>query len=210
MKKDKAHFIAFAGVMFALIVVLFLLESFVLSGFGITACILSLPVAIALSIYDDWKKSFLGGTLLGLASCLFCLLASAFLAYANPFIAVLPRTFIGITSYWTFRGISALTKKAKHAFAREVVPASIAGIVGSLTNTVLYLFAVNIWMGSIEESLTAILTVAVSIYFPIELAACAVLVPIYTKVLKKINHSLINKPEKLQGKGESAVNDNMS
>ncbi|MDE6585645.1 MAG: hypothetical protein K2K80_03080 [Clostridia bacterium] len=210
MKKDKAHFIAFAGVMFALIIVLFLLESFVLTGLGVTACILSLPVSIALSIYDDWKKSFLGGTLLGLASCLFCLIMASFIIYANPLISVLPRTFIGITSYWTYRGISKLTGKAKNAFVRDIIPASVAGVVGSVTNTVLYLLAVNIWMGSIESSLTDILTVAVSIYFPIELAACLILVPIYTKVLKKINHTLITKPEKVTADGENVVNDNMS
>lgn len=211
MKKDKAHFIAFAGVMFALIFVLFLLEGAVLSGLGMTACILSLPVSIALSIYDDWKKSFVGGTLLGLASCLFCLIfASLFIFYANPIICVLPRTFIGVTAYWSFRGISSLTRKAKNAFVRDVLPASVAGIVGSLTNTVLYLLAVNIWTGDFMGSFTAIMNVAISIYFPIELVACMILVPIYTKVLKKINHTLINKPEKANLNRESVINDNMS
>lgn len=57
MRKDKAHFVAFVGVMAALIFVLFLLEGAVLSPVGMTACILSLPVAIAVSIYDDWKKA---------------------------------------------------------------------------------------------------------------------------------------------------------
>ena len=50
MKNDKAHFVAFIGVMFALIFVLFLLEGTLLAGVGMTACILSLPVSIALSI----------------------------------------------------------------------------------------------------------------------------------------------------------------
>lgn len=211
MKKDKAHFVAFIGVMFALIFVLFLLEGAVLSGLGMTACILSLPVAIALSIYDDWKKSFVGGTLLGLASCLFCLIfASLFIFYANPLICVLPRMFIGITAYWTYFGLSKLFKKVKSKFVRESIPAAIAGIVGSLTNTVLYLLAVNIWAGNIMGSLTALLTVAVSIYFPIELVACMILVPIYVAVLKKVNRSLINKPQKLEGQAESVSNDNLS
>ncbi len=103
MKNDKAHFVAFIGVMFALIFVLFLLEGTLLAGVGMTACILSLPVAIALSVYDDWKKSFIGGTLLGASSSLFCLIfASAFIFYANPLISVLPRFFIGVTAYWTY------------------------------------------------------------------------------------------------------------
>lgn len=192
MKKDKAHYIAFIGVMFALIFVLFLLEGTLLSGVGMTACILSLPVAISLAVYDDWKNSFIGGTLLGLASCVFCLIfGSAFIFYANPLISVLPRFFIGVTAYWTYFGLSKLFKRAKHKYFREILPASIAGIVGSLTNTVLYLLSVNIWTGSFNQSLSAILTVAVSIYFPIELAACFILVPVYVTVLKKVSHRFV-------------------
>lgn len=196
MEKDRAHFVAFVGVMFALIIVLFLLEGAVLSPIGMTACILSLPVSIALSIYDDWKKSFIGGTLLGLASCFFCLVfASLYLIYANPLICVLPRFFIGVTAYWTYFGLSKLLKNVKNKFVRETFPAAIAGIIGSLTNTVLYLLAVQIWAGDLMGSLNIIISVATTIYFPIELVACAVLVPIYVAVLKKISHSLINKPQ---------------
>lgn len=210
MKNDKAHLIAFVGVMFALIFVLFFLEGTVLAGVKITACILSLPVAIALSVYDDWKKSFIGGTLLGLVSCIFCIIfSSAYIFYANPLISVLPRTFIGVTAYWTYRGISKLLNRVKNKFVRETIPAAVAGIVGSVTNTVLYLLAVNIWAGDAMGALTAILGVAVTIYFPIELAACAVLVPAYTAALKKVNRKFIAKPVKMDT-DKGAVNDNLS
>ena len=212
MKNDKAHFIAFVGVMFALIFVLFLLEGTVLSGLGMTACILSLPVSIALSIYDDWKRSFIGGTLLGLSSCLFCLIfASLFLPYANPLICVLPRMFIGITAYWTYFGLAKLLNKSKRKFLRETLPAAVAGIVGSLTNTVLYLLAINIWSGAIMGSLTAIMNVAGSVLVPIELVACMVLVPAYVAVLKKVNHTLIFKGSEKPVTSENVVNnDNLS
>ncbi len=195
MRKDKAHFVAFVGVMAALIFVLFLLEGAVLSPVGMTACILSLPVAIAVSIYDDLKKSFVGGTLLGVCSCIFCLIFSAFIKYANPLVSVLPRFCIGVTAYWTYLGLSRLFKKVKNRFVKEVLPAALAGIVGSLTNTVLYLLAVAICDGRAADALTAIMGVAVTIYFPIELAACAVLVPIYVKALQKVNHTLLNKKQ---------------
>lgn len=187
MKNDKAHFVAFIGVMSALIFVLFLLEGAVLSPLGMTACILSLPVSIALSIYDNWKKSFVGGTILGVCSCIFCLIFSAFIKYANPLVSILPRFFIGVTAYWTYFGLSKLFSKVKNVFVRECIPASIAGIVGSVTNTVLYLLAVSICDGRAADALTAILGVAVTIYFPIELVACAVLVPVYVRVMQKIN-----------------------
>ena len=195
MRKDKAHFVAFVGVMAALIFVLFLLEGAVLSPVGMTACILSLPVAIAVSIYDDWKKSFVGGTLLGVCSCIFCLVFSAFIKYANPLVSVLPRFCIGVTAYWTYFGLSKLFKKAKNRFVKEALPAAIAGIVGSLTNTVLYLLAVAVCDGRAADALTAIMGVAVTIYFPIELVACAVLVPIYVKALQKVNRTLLNKKQ---------------
>ncbi len=195
MRKDKAHFVAFVGVMAALIFVLFLLEGAVLSPVGMTACILSLPVAIAVSIYDDWKKSFVGGTLLGVCSCIFCLVFSAFIKYANPLVSVLPRFCIGVTAYWTYFGLSKLFKKAKNRFVKEALPAAIAGIVGSLTNTVLYLLAVAVCDGRAADALTAIMGVAVTIYFPIELVACAVLVPLYVKALQKVNRTLLNKKQ---------------
>ena len=196
MKNDKAHFVAFVGVMFALIFVLFLLEGAVLSGLGMTACILSLPVAIALSVYDNWKKSFIGGTLLGLCSCVFCLIfASAFIFYANPLISVLPRFFIGVTAYWTYFGVSKLVKNVKNKYVRESLPAAVAGVVGSITNTVLYLLAVNIWTGTFDKTLSVILSVAVTIYFPIELVACIILVPLYVAALKNVSGKfLVKKP----------------
>ena len=195
MRKDKAHFVAFVGVMAALIFVLFLLEGAVLSPVGMTACILSLPVAIAVSIYDDWKKSFVGGTLLGVCSCIFCLIFSAFIKYANPLVSVLPRFCIGVTAYWTYFGLSKLFKNAKNRFVKEALPAAIAGIVGSLTNTVLYLLAVAVCDGRAADALTVIMGVAVTIYFPIELVACAVLVPIYVKALQKVSRTLLNKKQ---------------
>lgn len=203
MKSDKAHFIAFVGVMFALIFVLFLLEGTLLSGVGCTACILSLPVAIALSIYDDWRKSFIGGTLLGLSSCVFCLIfASLFIFYANPLICVLPRFFIGVTAYWTYFGLSKLFKKVKNKFVRDTLPAAVAGVVGSVTNTVLYLLAVNIWTANATGALSAILSVATTIYFPIELAACLILVPVYVAVLRKVSGKIM--PDKLKSAHSAA------
>ena len=218
MKKDKAHFIAFVGVMFALIFVLFMLEGALQFGFGMTALILTLPLSIALSIYDDWKKSFLGGTLLGCVSCVFCLIfASMFILYANPLISVLPRMFIGITAYWSYFGLSKLCKNAKSKFAREVLPAAIAGAVGAITNTALYLLSIFVWKDWLGDSaygtLSNIVAVLTIVYFCVEIVACIILVPVYVKVLKKVNRTLIHKPLKDANLTENStenINDNMS
>ena len=196
MKNDKAHFVAFIGVMFALIFVLFLLEGTIALFAVATPCILSLPVAVSLSIYDDWKKSFIGGTLLGLSSCLFSLIfASVYLPYANPLIAVLPRMFIGITAYWTYFGLSRLFKKAKHKYIRESLPAAMAGAIGTITNTVLYMVTLYVWNGWLSdfygEEVTSAIQYLTIIYFAVEIVACFILVPIYVKVLKKLNNKFV-------------------
>ena len=204
MKNDKAHFVAFIGVMFALIFVLFLLEGSISLFAGSTPCILSIPVAISLSIYDDWKKSFIGGTLLGLSSCLFCLIfASVFLPYANPLLSVLPRFFIGVTAYWSYFGLSQLFRNAKNKYVREMFPAAIAGAIGTITNTVLYVFAQYIWSGWLSdfygEQITSAIQILTIVYFAVEIVACFILVPVYVAVLKKINHRFIEgKPKSIE------------
>ncbi len=87
-------------------------------------------------------------------------------------------------------------KNVKNKYVRESLPAAVAGAVGSITNTVLYLFSVNIWAGTVDKTLSSILNVAVTIYFPIELAACIILVPIYVAVLKKISGKILSKKSK--------------
>ena len=212
MKNDKAHFVAFIGVMFALIFVLFLLEGSISLFAGSTPCILSIPVAISLSIYDDWKKSFIGGLLLGLSSCLFCLIfASVFLPYANPLISVLPRFFIGITAYWSYFGLSRLFRNAKNKYVREMLPAAIAGAVGTITNTVLYVLAQYIWSGWLSgfygEQITSAIQLLTIIYFVVEIVACFILVPIYVGVLKKISHRFIEVKPKSIVQDDSTDND---
>ncbi|MCM1546636.1 MAG: hypothetical protein NC033_06360 [Clostridiales bacterium] len=220
MKKDKAHLVAFIGVMFALIFVLFMLEGTLSIVAGVSTCVLSLPVSIALSIYDDWKSSFIGGTLLGVSSCLFCLFFG-WLVEANPLVSVLPRFCIGITAYWTYFGFSKLFKKAKHRYFREILPASLAAVVGTLTNTVLYILALSVFVSKdIMGVGTWLLQIAAGIYFPIELVASFVLVPVYVAVMKKVSNKYVVKKktaaaqeEPAQTNREEAVqvnNDNLS
>lgn len=190
MKNDKAHFVAFVGVMFALIFVLFLLEGAISVFLGTTPCILSLPVAVALCVYDDWKKSFIGGTLLGVCSCIFCVVfAGAFLPYANPLISILPRVFIGVAAYWTCFGLTKLFRNSKNKFLNQVFPKAFAGAVGAITNTTLYLLSVYVWRGWLGDMLGSQVVTAISlltiIYCLIETVACFILVPVYVKVMQK-------------------------
>lgn len=196
MKKDKAHVVAFIGVMLALIFVLFMLEGALSIVAGISTCILSLPVAIALSVYDDWKSSFIGGTLLGVSSCIFCLIFGM-AVYANPLVSILPRLCLGVTAYWTTFGLSKLFKKAKNKYLREIFPISVGAIVGTLTNTVLYILSIGIFVSNdIMGVGTQLMQIAVAIYFPIELVASFVLVPVYVGVMRKVSGKYVAKSKK--------------
>lgn len=214
MKKDKAHVVAFIGVMLALIFVLFMLEGALSIVAGISTCILSLPVAIALSVYDDWKSSFIGGTLLGVSSCIFCLIFGM-AVYANPLVSILPRMCLGVTAYWTTFGLSKLFKKAKSKYFREIFPVSIGAIVGTLTNTVLYILAIGIFVSNDIMGVGAqLIQIAVAIYFPIELVASFVLVPVYVGVMRKVSGKYIVKKKVISNDKISVdiqvENDNLS
>lgn len=123
--------------------------------------------------------------------------ASVFLPYANPLIAVLPRVFIGVTAYWTYFGLSRLFSKAKSKYVRTALPAAIAGAVGTVTNTVLYMLSLYIWNGWLSsiygQEITTVIQALTLIYFAVEIVACFILVPIYVAVLRKISHKYIVK-----------------
>ena len=69
MKRDIAHSVAFIGLMTALMAVVLTLETYVFIYFiKPSPAFLSIPLFIALSMYGDWKNSFIGGTVFGCCS----------------------------------------------------------------------------------------------------------------------------------------------
>lgn len=196
VKKSKAHYIAFLGVMVALIFVVLTLETYIFMGMlGINPAFLSLPLAIALCMFGTWKEEFVGGTIFGLCS----LIIAAMVAYApmlNPLVSVFPRVLMGITAYWAYHFVSFIInkilslreKKGKAALNfkanvvwRETVPAAVGGVIGALTNTIFVL--IMLWCFGGEAFATAF-SVAIAFNSPIEMACCAVLVPIYIRTMK--------------------------
>ena len=70
MEKSNAKKVAFYGVMSALTFVFLLIETFVFSAFlgNFTPAILTLPLAVALSLFNGKKGMFVGGTIFGCCS----------------------------------------------------------------------------------------------------------------------------------------------
>lgn len=196
MKKDVAHRVAFLGVMSALIFVVLTLETYVFIGMlGINPAFLSLPLAIALCMVGDWKEEFYGGTIFGVCAFIISFMV-AYVPMYNPLVSILPRVLMGVGAFWIYslisfvvdkvlsgrekNGKAALSRK-RNIFWRETLPAAVAGLMGALINTVLVLVMLSVFGG---DAFSVAFTVAISFNSPIEMACCAVLVPIYVRVMK--------------------------
>lgn len=185
---SSAHRIAFYGVLSALMFVFLLIETYAFSAlFGqFTPAALTIPLAIGLCLFGGKKTMLMGGAILG--GCSFVL--SFFVGYVifmNPLVSIFPRLFIGIVSVLVFLGVSSLTKNAKSDFLKEILPLSVAGAFGALTNTVCTTFMM--WVFNSAE-LYAVMKIIMSVNFVAEIIGAIILVPIYVKVMKKVDNKL--------------------
>ena len=181
MKQTTSKKIAYLGVASALMFVFLLIETYLLTiAFGaLTPAILTLPFAVALSLFLGKKGMFLGGTIFGCCS-FFLAIAISNPVFINPLISILPRVLIGVVAYFAY----TLSLKL---FKNEVVAYSVGGAFGILTNTVCTIFM--LWVFD-YSSLAAVFTTIMSINFVGELIGAIILVPVYAKILKKVNKSL--------------------
>ncbi|MBR2385630.1 MAG: hypothetical protein IKA99_08510 [Clostridia bacterium] len=78
MKKNSSRKIAFYGVMAGLMFVFLLIETFVFTAFfgNFTPAILTLPLAIALSLFNGRKGMWVGGTIFGCCSFFLAIIIS--------------------------------------------------------------------------------------------------------------------------------------
>ncbi len=121
--------LTFLGLMLAITVVLDITPLGAVPLGSISATVTHIPTIITGVVLGP-VAGLIMGTLLGFISMLHALTRPMTIVdplFINPLISVLPRMFIGVTSYYAY---SALYKVAKRPLA-----SFIAGIVGSLTNT---------------------------------------------------------------------------
>lgn len=181
----KSKTVAFFGVMTALIFVVLLLETQVFALIlPVSPCFLSLPLAISISIYDDYKKMFIGGTILGLCSFIMAFMFPQFIVFANPLISILPRFLFGIVAFYVYKLLRSLTKNCKSKFMVKILPCSVAGICGAITNTVLVVLGLFLFkFTGIEDALATI----ISVNALLEIAFSAILVPVIVNTIQKYN-----------------------
>ena len=185
---NKAHNIAYFGVMTALVFVVLALETYVFIAFiNPSPAFLTIPLAIALCLRGRKSDMFVGGTILGVCSFILSFIVGL-AAFYNPLISVLPRVFIGIVAYYTGMGFTKLFRNSNSKIVREYLPLSIAGMAGVLTNTVLVISMLALFDFS---GITAVLTTILSFNFLIEFICGAILVPVLVLAIKKVSKDLL-------------------
>lgn len=177
--------IAFLGVLTALMFVLLLVETFVFKAImAITPAILTIPLCIAICLSDGKKSMLIGGAMFGFCSFILAICIS-YVIFLNPLVSIFPRLFIGLIAYGVYSLVQKIFGKSENTFIRESLGCSVAGIFGTLTNTVCTI--TMMWLFNAEELATVMATI-LSFNFLVELIGSIILVPIYVKVFKKYNY----------------------
>jgi uncharacterized membrane protein len=128
------------------------------------------------------------GTILGLVWGVTCLIFAAMngtadaAIFLDPRISVIPRILVGHLSAWYYQGLKSLIGKFYHGGKTvEVISATVTGILGTLTNTVLVLTAISLFGGSgvlkLGMVLSVIIQTAIALNGIIELVLATILVP---------------------------------
>ena len=183
MKRDVAHSVAFIGVMTALMAVVLTMETYVFIYFiKPSPAFLSIPLFIALSMYGNWKQSFIGGTIFGCCSFVLSFVVG-YTVFYNPLISVLPRTLAGVGGYWILHGLTMACKGKGKGKGKDTVRA-IAAALTVILHTVLVLGAMEVFASGGAFFDTVWQTI-LGINFISECICAIFITPILVRVMKK-------------------------
>lgn len=179
MKRSVAHTVAFIGVMAALMAVVLTLETYVFIYFiKPSPAFLSIPLFIALSMFGDWKRSFIGGTIFGVCSFLLSFIVG-YTVFYNPLISVLPRTIAGVAGYFILHAMMVLAKGK----GKDAIRAVAAGLT-VVVHTVLVLGSMELFSfgGAFMDTVWQTI---IGVNFLSELVCAILLTPVLVRVAKK-------------------------
>lgn len=202
MKKSKnTKFITLMGVLLAIeIIMAFTPLGFVPLGFT-KATTIHIPVVIGAIFLGPLAGAILGGAF-GILSIIINTVSPALTSFVfSPFItiggaqgniwslviALVPRMLIGIVAYYSYKWVSKIDKTKVIAYAT-------AGVVGSLTNTVLVMSGIYIFFGQqyaaakevTFEALFGVIMGIIGINGIPEAIVAAIIVALVCKVLKSV------------------------
>lgn len=202
MKKSKnTKFITLMGVLLAIeIIMAFTPLGFVPLGFT-KATTIHIPVVIGAIFLGPLAGAILGGAF-GILSIIINTVSPALTSFVfSPFItiggaqgniwslviALVPRMLIGIVAYYGYKWVSKIDKTKVIAYAT-------AGVVGSLTNTVLVMSGIYIFFGQqyaaakevTFEALFGVIMGIIGVNGIPEAIVAAIIVTLVCKVLKSV------------------------
>ena len=182
-KKTKT--VALAGIMSALMIVLFTLETVIGAMWITPPAVLSLSVLFVFCFSYDWKFGLLSGVIFGVSSLVIAFIVGNPL-FIIPTISVLPRVITGIAAYGIFYLAKRLCGKGKSNFVKENLPYSIGAFFGIILNTLSVLIALTLFApAEYGNTFAGWLKAVITLNFPIELACAVILTPILSKAVLK-------------------------
>ncbi len=156
---NKAYRIALWAIMLALIIVAMLLDR---------AISLALPVSMALTVlvvtfscmftYNRWSDAVMVGLFMGLASMVKELIfpSVSFVYNINPLVSVVPRVAMAVVAYGTYRLVLWCMRHTSSRKRAHTVALVCGVLLGLVTNTVLYLSALNWYKQYLGDDYTAL------------------------------------------------------
>ena len=184
-KNFNTRTIALLGVLLALIFAFLAVEYFSFRVFfgNFTPAALTIPLAISVALTGKKWRMFVGGTLLGVASFILAVIVAE-LVFLNPLVSILPRVFIGIVAYYVCALFKKLCAKSENKFVSRVLPYSVAGVFGTITNTALVISMTFVFN---YASIAAVFTTVLLVNFLSEIVSSAILVPIFVKTINLVD-----------------------
>lgn len=170
---------------------------------AIRATTIHIPVIIG-SIVLGPKKGAILGALFGLTSLINNTISPVATSFVfTPFyslgdtngnfwslvICFVPRTLVGVVPYWVYRLMNRILRKSEGAL--EVVSLSVAGFLGSMTNTLLVMNMIYLFFGKsyaaatdrVYETLYSAITVIIGVNGSLEAVVATVLTAVIAKTL---------------------------
>ena len=163
--KKSTYKLALYGIMLAVIFVAMMLDKLLSLGLpNSTAVFVLLIVFCFCFIRNEWQTAFFSGLFFGIASFIKAL-AFGEVYNLNPLVSVLPRMAVGIVAFAVYKLVLLMQKNYSNLYIKQTVAISIGTFFGLVTNTLLYLTALNLYQKALGEEFTALFeTIRIVLY----------------------------------------------
>ncbi len=180
---NKAYRIALWAIMFALIFVGMMLDRAVSLALPVSMALIVLVVTFScMFTYNRWSDAIMAGLFMGIASMVKELIfpSVSFVYNINPLVSVLPRVAMAVMAFATYRLVLWCMHNSTNRRRAHIVALVCGVLVGLVTNTVLYLSALNWYKQYLGDDYTALSIIIKAV--------------IYTNIIPEYLVSLIGVP----------------